>query len=147
PFYNSKHNWSIHAAILPQMGMTPLYNAINFNWGTADAPSQVPTFPINSTAIQTQVNGFLCPSDPNGPVNLASGTADATTDYSGPIGATTDPLAGFPAGAASLATVPYSGLLAFQQSKGIRSVTDGTSNTVAFAESTVGTTTEGPKQR
>jgi prepilin-type N-terminal cleavage/methylation domain-containing protein/prepilin-type processing-associated H-X9-DG protein len=147
PFYNSKHNWSIHAAILPQIDQTPLYNSINFNWGTADAPTQLPTFPINSTAIQTQVNGFLCPSDPNGPVNLASGTADANNDYYGSIGATTDTLAAFSAGAASLATVPYSGLFAFQQSKGIRNVTDGTSNTVAFAESTVGTTTEGPRQR
>src|SRR4051812_13009663 len=48
--YNSKHNWSIHASILNQLGQSPLYNAINFAWGTADATSQVPTFPINSTA-------------------------------------------------------------------------------------------------
>src|SRR5262245_13182261 len=32
PYYNSKHNWSIHAAILPQLGQVPLYNAINFNF-------------------------------------------------------------------------------------------------------------------
>jgi prepilin-type N-terminal cleavage/methylation domain-containing protein/prepilin-type processing-associated H-X9-DG protein len=147
PYYNSKHNWSIHAAILPQMGQVPLYNAINFNWGTADAPTQLPTFPINSTAIQAQVNGFLCPSDPNATTNLASGTNDANNCYFGSIGDTTDTLAGFGAGAASLATVQYTGLFAFQQSKGINQVTDGTSNTVAFAESTVGTTTEAPKQR
>jgi prepilin-type N-terminal cleavage/methylation domain-containing protein/prepilin-type processing-associated H-X9-DG protein len=147
PYYNSKHNWSIHAAILPQMGQIPLYNAINFNWGTADAPTQLPTYPINSTAIQTQVNGFLCPSDPNARVNLVSGTLDANNCYFGSIGATTDTLGGFAAGAPSLATVPYSGLFAFQQSKGISQIIDGTSNTVAFAESTVGTTTEGPRQR
>ena len=44
--YNATHNWSIHAAILPQIDQMPLYNAINFNWGTADAPTQLPTFPI-----------------------------------------------------------------------------------------------------
>src|SRR6185369_8583365 len=36
--YNSKHNWSIHASLLAQLGENLLYNAINFNWGTADAP-------------------------------------------------------------------------------------------------------------
>src|SRR5262249_5706904 len=141
------HNWSIHAAILPQIDQTPLYNSINFNWGTADAPTQLPTFPINSTAIQTQVNGFLCPSDPNGPVNLASGTADANNCYFGCIGATSDTLGGFASGAPSLATVPTSGLFAYQQSKPISQVIDGTSNTIAFAESTVGSPVAAPKQR
>src|SRR5262249_11833425 len=46
-----------------------------------------------------------------------------------------------------LATVPYSGLFAFQQSKGISQVADGTSNTVAFAESTVGSANAGQRQR
>jgi prepilin-type N-terminal cleavage/methylation domain-containing protein/prepilin-type processing-associated H-X9-DG protein len=145
--YNSKHNWSIHAAILPQMGQVPLYNAINFNWGTADAPTQLPTYPINSTTIQTQVNGFLCPSDPNGSTSLASGVLDANNCYFGSIGATTDTLGGFSAGAPSLATVPTSGLFAYQQSKGLNQVIDGTSNTVAFAESTVGTSTAAAKQK
>src|SRR5262249_11870761 len=143
----SKHNWSIHAAILPQLGHVPLYNAINFNWGTADAPTQLPTFAINSTAIQAQVNTFLCPSDPNATVNLASGTADANNCYFGCLGATSDTLGGFASGAATLATVPTTGLFAYQQSKGINQVTDGTSNTVAFAESTVGYTGEVGKGR
>jgi prepilin-type N-terminal cleavage/methylation domain-containing protein/prepilin-type processing-associated H-X9-DG protein len=147
PYYNSKHNWSIHAAILPQLGLTPLYNAINFNWGTADAPTQLPTFAINSTAIQAQVSTFLCPSDPYALVNLATGTADANNCYFGCIGATSDTLGAFASGAPSLATVPTSGLFAFQQSKGINQVTDGTSNTVAFAESTVGYTGEAPRAK
>jgi prepilin-type N-terminal cleavage/methylation domain-containing protein/prepilin-type processing-associated H-X9-DG protein len=147
PYYNSKHNWSIHAAILPMLGQVPLYNAINFNWGTADAPTQLPTFPINSTAIQTQVNTYLCPSDPDGPVNLASGTADANNDYFGCLGATTDTLGAFGSGAPSLATVPTSGLFAYQQAKGINQVIDGTSNSVAFAESTVGSSGAAPRQR
>ena len=136
--YNSKHNWSVHAALLPQMGQVPLYNAINFNWGTADNASQLPTYPINSTAIQAQINGFLCPSDPNATTTEVTGTGTANNCYFGSIGATTDTLGGFAAGAPSLATVKYSGFFAYQQSIGLNQVTDGTSNTVAFAESTVG---------
>jgi hypothetical protein len=32
----AKQGWSIHGAILGQLGEMPLYNAINFNWGIAD---------------------------------------------------------------------------------------------------------------
>jgi prepilin-type N-terminal cleavage/methylation domain-containing protein/prepilin-type processing-associated H-X9-DG protein len=145
--YNSKHNWSIHAAILPQLGQVPLYNAINFNWGTADSVGQVPTFPINSTAIQTKVGTFVCPSDPNSTTVELQGTNAANNDYFGSIGATTDTLGSFAAGASSLATVRYSGLFAYQQSLGINQVIDGTSNTVAFAESTVGSATATKGQR
>jgi prepilin-type N-terminal cleavage/methylation domain-containing protein/prepilin-type processing-associated H-X9-DG protein len=147
PVYNSKHNWSIHAAILPQMGMQPIYNAINFNLGTADNVGQIPTFPVNSTAIQTQINSFLCPSDPNAVLVEVTGTKDANNCYFGSIGATTDTLAGFSAGAPSLATVPYTGLFAYQQAKSIAAVLDGTSNTVAFAESTVGSGAAAPGQK
>jgi prepilin-type N-terminal cleavage/methylation domain-containing protein/prepilin-type processing-associated H-X9-DG protein len=136
--YNSKHNWSIHAAILNQLGQTPLYNAINFNWGTADATSQVPTYPINSTAIQAQINTFLCPSDPNGPSSLAPGGGAANNCYFGSIGTTTNYLQGNASGAPSLANVRFSGLFAPQQVKSMAHVTDGTSNTIAFSESTVG---------
>src|SRR5262249_51919541 len=60
----------------------------------------------------------------------------------GCIGATTDILGGGGSNTntatPNLSTVPTTGLFAFQQSKTIAMVTDGTSNTVAFAESTVG---------
>src|SRR4051794_34419132 len=145
--YNSKHNWSIHAGLLNYLEGGTIYNAINFNWGTADAASQVPTFPINSTGIQAQIKTFLCPSDPNGPVGLATGGGAANNCYFGSIGTTTDYLQGNSSGAASLANVRYTGLFAPQQCKGVANVTDGTSNTVAFAESTVGSSsaTKGQK--
>jgi prepilin-type N-terminal cleavage/methylation domain-containing protein/prepilin-type processing-associated H-X9-DG protein len=135
--YNSKHNWSIHAAILTQLGEVPLYNAINFNWGTADSPG-TDAYTYNSTVITTQVKHFLCPSDPNATAVEVAGTGTANNCYYGCTGTTTDFLLTFSAGAASLATVPTTGLFAFQQSKGLNQVIDGTSNTVAFAESTVG---------
>lgn len=49
--------------------------------------------------------------------------------------------------AASLAKVMTTGLFAFQQSKGLREVTDGMSNTVAFAESTVGSEATAPRTK
>jgi len=136
--YNSKHNWSIHAALLNYLEGGTIYNAINFNWGTADAASQVPTFPINSTGIQAQIKTFLCPSDPNGPSVLAPGGGAANNCYFGNIGTTTNYLQGNASGAASLANVRTTGLFAPHQSKGIAHVIDGTSNTIAFAEGTVG---------
>ena len=72
----------------------------------------------------------------NGPLHVVwFGTGNNC--YFGSIGATTDTLQGNAVGAPSLASVNYTGLFAFQQSKGLNLVIDGTSNTVAFAESTV----------
>jgi prepilin-type N-terminal cleavage/methylation domain-containing protein/prepilin-type processing-associated H-X9-DG protein len=136
--YNSKHNWSIHGSMLAQMGQVPLYNAINWNWGTGDTVGQSTAYAINSTVIITQVNSYLCPSDPNATQSEIAGTGTANNCYFGCTGTTTDFLLTFAAGAPTLATVPTTGLFAFQQSKGINQVIDGTSNTVAFAESTVG---------
>ena len=138
--YSTKHFWSIHAAILPHLELAPLFNSINFCWGTFtdDVPLSLTTI-INLTATQTQVNTFLCPSDYNATASFDVNAHTANNDYFGCIGATTNTLGGLAVGAASLASVPYSGLFAFQQSKTIASITDGTSNTVAFAESTVGT--------
>src|SRR3954453_6934922 len=65
--YLAKQAWSAHAAMLPQIGQGPLYNAINFNWGVnaGSISASVPASYINSTVYQTQVKEFLCPSDPN----------------------------------------------------------------------------------
>jgi prepilin-type N-terminal cleavage/methylation domain-containing protein/prepilin-type processing-associated H-X9-DG protein len=138
PVYFAKECWSIHAAILPQLEQSPLYNAINFNWDVDYAG--------NLTVLNTQVTAFLCPSDPNG-AQLGNNDTTGNNCYFGSVGTTTDILAGNSTSVPSLATVPTTGLFAFQQSKSIASVTDGTSNTIAFAESTVGSTTELPGQK
>ena len=139
--YNTKHNWSIHAAILPQIEQSPIYNAINFAYGTESTTGNV-AYAVNSTVLIATVNVFLCPSDPNATAVETTGFNTANNDYFGCIGDTTDTLQGNAVGVASLATVQYTGLFAFQQSKGINRVVDGTSNSIAFAESTVGTATE-----
>src|SRR6516165_6354024 len=130
--YLAKQGWSIHAAILPQLGEIPLYNSINFNWGIA-ASNAYPAYNVNSTSFGTQVKGYLCPSDPFAFQVNASSFNTANNDYYGSIGTTTDILVGNSTSVASLASVPTTGLFAFQQSKTLAAVTDGTSNTVAFA--------------
>jgi prepilin-type N-terminal cleavage/methylation domain-containing protein/prepilin-type processing-associated H-X9-DG protein len=128
--YLAKEGWSIHAALLPALGEMPLYNAINFNWNV-DPPN------CNTTVFYTQVKEFLCPTDPNA-FAVANDKTSGNNCYFGSIGATTDILAGNTSSVPNLSNVPTSGLFAFQQSKRIAAVIDGTSNTVAFAESTVG---------
>jgi prepilin-type N-terminal cleavage/methylation domain-containing protein/prepilin-type processing-associated H-X9-DG protein len=135
--YLAKECWSIHAAILPQLEQTALYNAINFNW-CVDSTGYPNPYP-NYTVFHTQVNTYLCPSDPNA-WTVANDNTTGNNCYFGSIGATTDILGSNAPNYSvpSLANVQTTGLFAFQQSKALNRVLDGTSNTVAFAESTVG---------
>jgi len=71
-------NWSAHARLLPFMEQNQIYNAINWNFGSRwdspgvtadpnppDAASGGPQSIFQYTALCTQINSFLCPSDPN----------------------------------------------------------------------------------
>jgi prepilin-type N-terminal cleavage/methylation domain-containing protein/prepilin-type processing-associated H-X9-DG protein len=146
--YQAKECWSSHAALLPQLEQNALYNAINFNF-TCDSTGYPTAYP-NYTIFHTQVVGFLCPSDPNGPTVANDGTA-GNNCYFACIGATTDILGGSGSNAVTstpnLSNVPTTGLFAFQQAKSIANVIDGTSNSIAYAESTVGSTAAKPRSR
>src|SRR5258705_10858879 len=76
--YSAKHCWSIHAAILPQFGQMPIYNAINFNFGNGSGTGSL-AYSVNSTVLTTQINTFLCPSDPNATAVEVTGLASANT--------------------------------------------------------------------
>jgi prepilin-type N-terminal cleavage/methylation domain-containing protein len=129
PFtYAGPHGLSAHAQMLGFLDQTPLYNSINFCFGVATA--QVPAGPINSTAYNTKVTIFMCPSDAN------VGSADAGGDvflnsYCDSLGTTTT-------NSTVQITNGSSGLFTFWRSYGIQSCLDGTSNTVAFSERLVG---------
>ncbi len=70
PWYG---RWSAHAMILPQLEQSSVFNAINFSLAptTPDLGANsmggviLPGLPVpeNSTACQTAVNAFTCPSD------------------------------------------------------------------------------------
>ncbi|MBX6314615.1 MAG: DUF1559 domain-containing protein [Isosphaeraceae bacterium] len=141
--YVAKQSWSVHAAILPQLGEVPLYNAINFNWGVDVGSVQCAV--INSTVLNTKVNEFLCPSDPN--TGRAGSGDNGTNNYFASIGTTTNIAQGVSTSVASLANKPTTGLFAFQQAYSLRDVTDGTSNTIAFSESVIGAAVQRPRQK
>jgi prepilin-type processing-associated H-X9-DG protein len=140
--YQAKQGWSAHGAMLPQLEQMALYNAINCYFG-ADEGSTPPTmeYTVNSTAINAQVKTFLCPSDPAG-----GGSYVNANNYFASVGTTTN-FTDKGTGVATLADHPTTGLFAYQRCSGIRDCTDGSSNTIAFCESTVGNPNQQKKQK
>jgi prepilin-type N-terminal cleavage/methylation domain-containing protein/prepilin-type processing-associated H-X9-DG protein len=138
--YQAKQNWSAHAGLLGQLGEMPLYNAINFNYGV-DWQTKNMAWYVNSTVILSQVKEFLCPSDPNAGAGYTS-----SNSYFCSIGTTTY-MSNVGTGVATLADHPTTGLFAYQLAYGIRDCTDGTSNTVAMSEATVGNSSLQAKQK
>jgi prepilin-type N-terminal cleavage/methylation domain-containing protein/prepilin-type processing-associated H-X9-DG protein len=58
---------SMFTAILPYVEQAPVYNAVNFAFGSAGPPSPpngVIPGQIQATALQTRITMFICPSDP-----------------------------------------------------------------------------------
>jgi len=127
-----------------------IYNSINFSYdpnsGTGNGYAGPATGP-NYTAYYTEIKAYLCPSDP-----LAGVEKDDICSYYGSMGTTTFYQQGTtssppypnastgptinrnPAGISFTGT----GVFFYATSFGINSITDGTSNTIAFAESVVG---------
>ena len=138
--YYAKQNFSAHAAMLPFLEQSALYNAINFNWGAEDDKGQM-CWKVNSTATRAKVAVFCCPSDPYAGMPDHNGDPD-TNSYYGCIGTTTNLLN------TNTNIGPYltgfngplqsTGIFTWQMSYNLASVVDGTSNTVAFAEAVVG---------
>ncbi len=151
--------WSAQAMMLQYMEQSPMYNAINFNfcggYGNGSA--------INSTAWCAKLSMYACPSDNNVNMgNVQAGTGQpGTNSYRASVGTTTAggwtnaaaPIQG--AGYGSCEPDPFnkngnnppgnpgcspysSGLFCYWVAYGINTVTDGTSNTVAYSESLVG---------
>jgi len=126
--------WSAHGMMLGYMEQQPLYNAINFAFG----PYPTNTYSnINSTAANAVIASFICPSDPF----AGAGASGNINNYAASFGATS--------GNSSVwdnQQLPYNwqkpggtcGMFAYGISYGLESATDGSSNTIAFAEWLVG---------
>ena len=156
PGYSDKQyagwtEWSALASMLPYLEQGPLFNSINFGYcGGYNYGAN-----CNGTAWTTRLGSFLCPSDPNtlgnapnfgtGPPNTNSyrgclGTTSAVywsnvSNSPGYAGCQPDPfrITGNPG------CSPYStGMFVYWIPHGLQDCTDGSSQTVAYAESLVG---------
>jgi prepilin-type N-terminal cleavage/methylation domain-containing protein/prepilin-type processing-associated H-X9-DG protein len=132
-------SWSAQALLLGYLEQTPLYNAINFSWGplATGTTTSDGTGGINTTATHTLINSFVCPSDP-----YCGGGKQDINDYASCYGTTGLPLYNW-----SNASGPplynqqpsgSTGMFTFAIPYGVQNCTDGTSNTVAYAEWLVG---------
>jgi prepilin-type N-terminal cleavage/methylation domain-containing protein/prepilin-type processing-associated H-X9-DG protein len=127
-------NMSAQAMLLPYIEQAPVYNALNFNIGAEY------DLGMNTTGVLTIIATYLCPSDPNASKRIN------TNSYYASMGTTTDYMfnPGVFGGANWMGTSPpitftgTTGLFAQAVSYGIGHCTDGTSNTVAYAESLLG---------
>ncbi len=124
-------SWSAHAQLLPYLEQQPLYSSANFSWGVD--PYGDPCYYINSTVANTVINGFMCPSDTNaGRPNI--------NDYYASVGTTTNFMTTNCWGGVNTACAPSgsTGMFTYFVPYGIRDCVDGTTNTIAFAESITG---------
>ena len=129
----SWNNWSAQALMLNFLEQTAIYNAINFNY-------EGPGNNINSSAYNAKIGVFLCPSDTNaGRANMNS--YYASTGPSTNVGGDLPPRSGTYAGSNSGYpgySSQTSGAFGFRIGYGLRDMTDGSSNTIAFSEGLAG---------
>ncbi len=116
---------SAHAMLLNYMEQTQVANAINFQLATWNGNQNTgPITDPNYTARNTIINVFLCPSDPN--------TGPGKNNWNNYLASKGTTSQGYP--------TSTTGMFAFNNCYGLRDAIDGSSNTVAFAESLAGLT-------
>ncbi len=115
--------FSAHTMMLPYIDQAPLYNSLNLNMKYDDAPN-------NTAALRAKLAAFRCPSDSIYP----GGATEPGNNYVMSAG---------PSVFWSIANADKVGLFKYYFSVRIADVQDGTSNTIAASESTVGNANTG----
>ena len=123
PVYQSVWGPSVLVFLLSQTENQPLYNGFNFQTSCVEGCGNEDSAG-NTTVINTSVSLFLCPSDPWNSL-FRNGT-----NYSASVG----PQFRWDAGSGGIGT----GMFAQDQAYGLASCLDGSSNTLALAETLIG---------
>jgi prepilin-type N-terminal cleavage/methylation domain-containing protein/prepilin-type processing-associated H-X9-DG protein len=131
--------WSPQALLLPYVEQAPLYNAINFSVVNRNTGGGAY---VNHSLSATRINSFLCPSSPlpNGVIDCLGAYKDPGNNYFASVGPSLayqdyDYAGSPPNGIFKVTSDPKDwGWGNPGNPVGIRDVTDGTSNTIAFAE-------------
>jgi prepilin-type N-terminal cleavage/methylation domain-containing protein/prepilin-type processing-associated H-X9-DG protein len=119
--------WSVQALMLPFLEQSPLFNAANFSLCSYKGATDFTTL-SNQTVVNANLAAFICPDD--GLAGTAGAWSFNNNNYYGCTGTTTRPADAN----GSTGIFTSNGKTSYS----IASVTDGTSNTVAFAEGLVG---------
>ena len=141
--------WSLHSMILPYIDQGPLYNQLNFNFppdtpGMGGVIAFMPAYStngVNTTASQTKIPMFLCPTDGDSTMlswaggnnyvgNQGSWLCDRSTFP--PLPTDTNP------------TELNQGVFFYLSKVRVAMVTDGMTNTVFFSEKIRGTGSPNP---
>ncbi|MHC5539014.1 DUF1559 family PulG-like putative transporter [Singulisphaera rosea] len=122
--------FSSQALILGSIEQGAIYNSLNFMQST--------TQPANSTGLVAKIKSFLCPSDPNAGSGSFSGSWNVDNDFSNINSYSASTGTTYVPGDNSQGGTSSTGLFAYSFCYGIRDCVDGSSNTVAFAESLTG---------
>ncbi len=125
----SQYRWSVLAQMIPCLDQVPLFNSLNFNFPIAHQPTTSgslfwPYFPANTTTMATTISTFLCPSDGAPPPAVGTGPTSYT----------------FCAGDGSNGgdATNADGTFILGPSQSIASLIDGTSETAAASEQSLG---------
>jgi prepilin-type N-terminal cleavage/methylation domain-containing protein len=133
----SAGNWGVLAFLNPYLEQTAIYNLMNLNAPTYNPVSPFDILdPNNKIAAGTIIPLFLCPSDKGQSVSSGYGvSALAPTNYVANMGTG---LKVTPAGNRHGSPYDADGVFYADSRTRIADITDGTSNTAAMSESTLG---------
>ncbi len=121
--------FSMHAAILPSLEGSNLYQQIDFNTRPTFVEPPVAPYGQNVIAAMTKIPTYLCPSD----LGTVQGNSYGCTNYVGCTGSGSTPATRYiRSGDGVMFDVKLRGIVKF------RDVIDGLSNTVAVSEQTLG---------
>ena len=134
----SAGNWGVLAYLSPYLDQTPLYNLMNLNVPTycTSGSSSIICDPNNQKAAGMIVPLFLCPSDKA--QSLGGGYGVASLGPANYVACQGSGLKTTSAGARNGSPYDADGIAFADSSVRIGHITDGTSNTAAMSESTLG---------